>query len=102
MSPAPTNPPTKPLGFAARLFNALRTLDVDAIGRATFKHCMSPKALYVTLIERWWVLATCAIIGACIGVVTIKTAVKQFESHGKILVYQKLPTFMDDLSLIHI
>lgn len=96
MSPAPTNPPTKPLGFAARLFNALRTLDVDAIGRATFKHCMSPKALYVTLIERWWVLATCAIIGACIGVVTIKTAVKQFESHGKILVYQKLPTFMDD------
>ncbi len=80
----------------ARLFTALRTLDVDAIGQAAFKHCTSPKALYVTLIERWWVIAVCAIAGACIGAFTIKTSVKQFESHGKILVYQKLPTFMDD------
>lgn len=92
----PSNSSTQSPGFVARLFSALRTLDVDAVGRATFKHCTSPKALYVTLIERWWIIAICALAGVCAGVFTIKTAVRQFESHGKILVYQKLPTFMDD------
>jgi len=92
----PPNSSTDSHGFVARLFSALRTLDVDAVGRASFKHCTSPKALYVTLIERWWIIAICAFVGICAGVLTIKTAVRQFESHGKILVYQKLPTLMDD------
>lgn len=82
--------------FVSRLFVTLRDLDVDAVGRLSFKHCTSPKALYVTLFERWWVVATCALLGMCLGCVLIKTAVKKFESHGKLLVYQKLPTFMDD------
>jgi uncharacterized protein involved in exopolysaccharide biosynthesis len=75
---------------------SLRELDVEEVGMSFFRHCTDPKALYVTLIERWWVIAVCSLVGVVVGAVTIKTAVKQFSSHGKLLVYQKLPTFMDD------
>ena len=74
----------------------LRELDIEEVGKCFYRHCTDPKALYVTLIERWWLLVICCAIGAAIGVVVIKTSTKQFASHGKLLVYQKLPTFMDD------
>ncbi len=78
----------------------LRDLDIEEVGKCFFRHCTDPKALYVTLIERWWVLAVCCVIGAVVGVAVIKTSTKQFASHGKLLVYQKLPTFMDDATRV--
>ena len=74
----------------------LRDIDVEEVGKSFFRHCTNPKALYVTLLERWWVVAACALIGIVCGVGVIKTSEKLFSSHGKLLVYQKLPTFMDD------
>ncbi len=74
----------------------LREIDVEEVGKSFFRHCTNPKALYVTLIERWWVVALCAVIGVICGAGIIKTSEKIFASHGKLLVYQKLPTFMDD------
>lgn len=79
---------------------SLRDLDVEEVGKSFFRHCTDPKALYVTLIERWWVVAVCSLVGVACGAVMIKTATKQFNSHGKLLVYQKLPTFMDDSTRI--
>ena len=75
---------------------SLKDLDVEEVGLSFFRHCTNPKALYVTLIERWWVVAVCSLIGIVCGAIAIKTSEKQFSSHGKLLVYQKLPTFMDD------
>ncbi len=74
----------------------LRDIDVEEVGKSFFRHCTNPKALYVTLLERWWVVAVCAFVGVVCGAVVIKTSEKMFSSHGKLLVYQKLPTFMDD------
>ncbi len=74
----------------------LRDIDVEEVGKSFFRHCTNPKALYVTLLERWWVVAVCAFAGVVCGFIVIKTSEKIFSSHGKLLVYQKLPTFMDD------
>lgn len=74
----------------------LRELDIEEVGKCFYRHCTDPKALYVTLIERWWMLVVCCAIGIAVGLVAIKTTTKQFAAHGKLLVYQKLATFMDD------
>ena len=74
----------------------LRDIDVEEVGKSFFQHCTNPKALYITLLERWWVVAVCAVVGIICGVGVIKTSEKIFTSEGKLLVYQKLPTFMDD------
>ncbi len=79
---------------------SLRDLDVEEIGKSFFRHCTNPKALYVTLIERWWIVALCAIVGTACGVGVIVTSEKQFSAEGKLLVYQKLPTFMDDATRV--
>lgn len=79
---------------------SLKDLDVEEVGKSIFQHCTNPKALYVTLIERWWVVVVCTLIGICCGAVAIKMSKKQFSSHGKLLVYQKLPTFMDDATRV--
>ncbi len=78
----------------------LRDIDVEEVGKSFFRHCTNPKALYVTLLERWWVVAMCACVGIVCGVGVIKTSEKIFASQGKLLVYQKLPTFMDDSTRI--
>jgi len=78
----------------------LRDIDVEEVGKSFFRHCTNPKALYVTLLERWWVVALCACVGIVCGVGVIKTSEKIFASQGKLLVYQKLPTFMDDSTRI--
>jgi len=75
---------------------SLRDLDIEEVGKCFYRHCTDPKALYVTLIERWWLLLLCCGIGVAVGVGVIKSSTKAFASHGKLLVYQKLPTFMDD------
>jgi len=75
---------------------SLRDLDIEEVGKCFYRHCTDPKALYVTLIERWWLLLLCCGIGVVVGAGVIKTSTKAFASHGKLLVYQKLPTFMDD------
>ena len=63
---------------------------------AAIRHLANPKALYLTLIHRWrWIVAT-TLIGVVVGCLIIKFSEKQFESHGRLLAYQKLPTFMDD------
>lgn len=74
----------------------LRDIDVEEVGKSFFQHCTNPKALYITLLERWWVVAVCALLSVICGVGIIKTSEKIFSSQGKLLVYQKLPTFMDD------
>jgi uncharacterized protein involved in exopolysaccharide biosynthesis len=78
----------------------LRDIDVEEVGKSFFEHCTNPKALYITLIERWWVVAVCALVGVICGAGIIKTSEKIFSSDGKLLVYQKLPTFMDDSTRI--
>lgn len=78
----------------------LRDIDVEEVGKSFFRHCTNPKALYVTLLERWWVVAVCALVGVVCGMLVIKTSEKMFSSHGKLLVYQKLPTFMDDATRV--
>lgn len=63
---------------------------------STIRHLANPKALYLTLIHRWrWIVLT-TFIGVVVGCLVIKFSEKQFESHGRLLAYQKLPTFMDD------
>lgn len=74
----------------------LRNVDVDEVGKAIFQHCTSPKALYVTLFERWWIVGVFAFAGGCMGAHVIMNSVEAYESHGSILIYQKMPTFMDD------
>ena len=74
----------------------LRELDVEQVGRAAYRHCTNPKALYVTLVDRWWVLLFGCVAGAAVGCVVILISPKQFVSQGRLLLYQKLPTFMDD------
>ncbi len=79
---------------------SLRDLDIDGVGKAVYRHCTSPKALYVTLVERWWFLALTCFLGIAIGCLIIKTSTPQFAAHGRMLVYQKLPTFMDDATRV--
>ncbi|MEM7785524.1 MAG: hypothetical protein AAF623_19410, partial [Planctomycetota bacterium] len=83
-------------GFIGSFFRGLRDVDVDRVGRAVFDHCTSPKALYVTLFERWWVVATFAFFGGCLGAFLISTSTESYETHGSILIYQKMPTFLDN------
>ncbi len=80
---------------ASDFFWKLRNVDVDSVGKAAFQHCSSPKALYVTLFERWWIVGVCAFLGACFGLYNISKAISKYETHGSILVYQKMPTFLD-------
>lgn len=63
---------------------------------STIRHLANPKALYLTLIHRWRWVVVATIIGIIVGCCVIKFSEKQFESHGRLLAYQKLPTFMDD------
>ena len=78
----------------------MKDLDVEAVGVAAYRHCTSPKALYVTMIDRWWLLATGCVVGAIVGCIVIVTSEKQFAAKGCLLVYQKLPTFLDESTRI--
>ena len=63
---------------------------------SAIRHLADPKALYLTLFHRWKWLLACTILGSIFGVLAIAVSEKKFESTGRLLVYQKLPTFMDD------
>ena len=54
------------------------------------------KALYQILLQRWRLVVGCTLASVLLGVVVCLVTPKQYQSHGRLLVMQKLAKFVGD------